>query len=91
MCCATVQHMATIARNFPIERSQAEWLREQALRTKRSQAEMVREALSDYQAKVDGEDKAAIHRALTEQFTHGIGIDLELLRNHESVMYDREP
>ncbi|MBA2348681.1 MAG: hypothetical protein H0V81_10340 [Solirubrobacterales bacterium] len=83
--------MATIARNFPIERSQAEWLREQALRTKRSQAEMVREALSDYQAKVDGEDKAAIHRALTEQFTHGIGIDLELLRNHESVMYDREP
>lgn len=91
MCCANVQHMATIARNFPIERSQAEWLREQALRTKRSQAEMVREALADYQAKVDGEDVAAAHRALVHRFTHGIGIDLELLRNHETAMYDCEP
>lgn len=79
-----------INRNFPLEHEQAEWLREQAFLTKRSQAEMVREALDEYRAKTESADASERNRALVDRFTKGEGIDLAVLRDADGAMWRRD-
>ncbi len=83
----------TVQRNFLIPSAQAEWLREHAFRTRRSQAEIVRDALTEYRARTESGGSTASHdrnRALTERFVHGQGIDLEVLRDESGEMWDRD-
>lgn len=83
----------TVQRNFLIPSTQAEWLREYAFRTRRSQAEIVRAALADYQAHVESTAGTAAHernRALTTRFSDGLGIDLGVLRDENGEMWSRE-
>lgn len=77
---------------LPID--QYEWLREHAHRTRRPQAEIVREALAAYRertaAPIDaaGEDHVA---ALMEIFADGRGVDLELLKESDARIWGLEP
>jgi hypothetical protein len=83
----------TVQRNFLIPSAQAEWLREHAFRTRRSQADIVREALAAYQAHAESASGSAGHernRALVARFTQGRGIDLDVLRDADGEMWRRE-
>jgi hypothetical protein len=83
----------TVQRNFLIPSAQAEWLREHAFRTRRSQAEIVRDALSEYRARTESASGTASHdrnRALTERFSEGRGIDLDVLRDESGEMWGHE-
>lgn len=83
----------TVQRNFLIPSTQAEWLRECAFRTRRSQADIVREALASYQAEAESTTGTAAHernRALTDRFSLGNGIDLEVLRDDAGEMWSHE-
>ena len=82
-----------VQRNFLIPSTQAEWLREHAFRTRRSQADIVREALADYQAHAESTAGTAAHernRALTERFSQGRGIDLDVLLDENGEMWNHE-
>lgn len=83
----------TVQRNFHLPVEQADWLREHAFRTRRPQAEIVREALSDYQSRTEG-DAAPLeddrNRALVERFRRGDGIDLEILRDEGGAMWSHD-
>jgi hypothetical protein len=91
--CPVASSDRTVQRNFLIPSAQAEWLREHAFRTRRSQAEIVRDALTEYRARAESGAGTASHdrnRALTERFSHGHGIDLEVLRDASGKMWDRD-
>jgi hypothetical protein len=82
-----------VQRNFLLPPSQAEWLREQAFRTRRPQAEIVCEALAEYRARIESAAGASAHdrnRALTERFSHGQGVDLAVLRDEGDEMWSRD-
>jgi hypothetical protein len=83
-----------VQRNFLLPPKQAEWLRDYAFRTRRRQAEIVREALSEYQARSEADRTSAAHhgnRALMERFRNGDGVDLDVLRDAAGEMWSREP
>ena len=80
-------------RNFLIASEQAEWLREHAFKTRRPQAELVREALAQYRARIESDAGTATHernRALTERFSLGRGVDLEVLRDEHGDMWNHD-
>jgi predicted DNA-binding protein len=82
-----------VQRNFLLPPEQAEWLREHAFRTRRRQAEIVREALSDYQARFERGTIAASEdgsRSLMERFRTGRGIDLDILRDDDAEMWSHD-
>ena len=83
----------TVQRNFLIPATQAEWLRQHAFLTRRSQADIVREALAAYKARAEsaaGSESHERNRALTERFSHGDGIDLDVLRDENGEMWGHE-
>jgi hypothetical protein len=83
----------TVQRNFLIASSQAEWLREHAFRTRRPQAAIVREALAEYRARSESGADATNrnrNRALTERFSQGLGIDLDVLRDDDGEMWGHD-
>jgi hypothetical protein len=83
----------TVQRNFLLAAEQADWLREHAFMTRRPQAEIVRQALTEYQARVESGSGTAAHernRALTERFSLGRGIDLDVLRDEAGNMWDHD-
>ena len=83
-----------VQRNFLLTTDQAEWLREHAFRTRRPQAEVVREALADYRARAEagsGPDAGRANRALVERFATGEGVDLELLRDENRPTWPLDP
>jgi hypothetical protein len=80
-----------VQRNFLLPRDQAEWLREHAFRTRRKQAEVVREALAEYRsrAEVAGQGGTSTkNRLLVERFRSGAGVDLDLLDKGGREMWD---
>ena len=80
----------SIQRNFLIPVEQAEWLREQAHQERRSQADVVRDALARYRERAESEadpSHAAASRALAEQFITGQGVDLDILRDGNRRIY----
>jgi predicted DNA-binding protein len=82
-----------VQRNFLLPPEQAEWLREHAFRTRRRQAEIVREALSEYQARFERRSVSANEdgsRALMERFRTGRGIDLDMLRDEAGEMWSHD-
>ena len=82
-----------VQRNFLIPSAQAEWLREHAFRTRRSQAEIVRDALTDYRERAEQASTPTGHdrnRALTERFSQGRGIDLDVLRDEGGEMWGHD-
>jgi hypothetical protein len=84
---------ATVQRNFLLPSEQAEWLREHAFRSRRPQAEIVREALAEYRARSETVARPASHernRALTDRFAEGIGIDLEVLHDEHDEMWKHD-
>lgn len=84
---------AAVQRNFLLPSEQAEWLREHAFRTRRPQAEIVREALAEYQARTEAKARPARHTrnlSLTERFAQGIGIDLNVLRDESDEMWEHD-
>lgn len=83
---------ATVQRNFLLPTEQAEWLRDHAFRTRRPQAEIVRDALADYQARAEREAGSGDdhNRALMERFRHGRGVDLEVLRDESGQMWSHD-
>lgn len=83
----------TVQRNFLLPAEQAEWLRDHAFRTRRPQAEIIREALADYQARAENSADAGTHdgnRSLTERFSQGRGIDLDVLRDEGGQMWSHD-
>ncbi len=83
----------TVQRNFHLPSRQAEWLREYAHRTRRPQAEIVREALAEYQERAESDAVAAPddrNRALMDRFRQGRGIDLDVLRDENGAMWSHE-
>jgi hypothetical protein len=82
----------TVQRNFLLPSAQAEWLREHAFRTRRPQAEIVRDALAEYRARAERASTTDRERnqALTERFSHGRGIDLDVLRDEGGEMWDHD-
>jgi len=84
---------STVQRNFHLPSEQAEWLREYAHRTRRPQAEIVREALAEYQQRSESDAVAPAHdrnRALMNRFRQGHGIDLDVLRDDNGAMWSHE-
>lgn len=82
-----------VQRNFLIPSSQAEWLREHAFRTRRPQAAIVREALAEYRARSESSANTTHHdrnRALTERFSQGLGVDLDVLRDDDGEMWGHD-
>lgn len=80
--------MATVQRNFLLPTEQAEWLRSHSFSVRRSQAEIVREALADYRARAERAPESESrdgNRALADRFADGRGIDLDLLRDREEM------
>lgn len=83
----------TVQRNFLLPIDQAEWLRDHAFRTRRRQAEIVREALADYRARAESLTDAPVdddNRALMERFRHGRGVDLDVLRDDSGQMWSHD-
>ena len=81
----------TVQRNFHLPSEQAEWLREYAHRTRRPQAEIVREALAEYQARSESVAPAQErNRALVNRFSQGHGVDLDVLRDEHGAMWSHE-
>ena len=83
----------TVQRNFLLPNAQAEWLREHAFRTRRPQAAIVRDALAEYRARAEGAAEAGgtdRNRALTERFSTGEGIDLDVLRDESGEMWGHD-
>lgn len=83
----------TVQRNFHLPAEQAEWLREYAHRTRRPQAEIVREALAEYQARSERDASTALedrNRALMDRFRQGHGIDLDVLRDENGAMWSHD-
>lgn len=83
----------TVQRNFLLPTDQAEWLRDHAFRTRRPQADIVREALADYQARSERRAEALTddsNRALMERFNQGRGIDLAVLRDEAGQMWSHD-
>ncbi|MEV4423274.1 hypothetical protein AB0L40_25355 [Patulibacter sp. NPDC049589] len=83
----------TVQKNFLLPVEQAEWLREEAHRTRRGQVEIVREALADYRRRVEREasERAGAgepRTSLVERFRTGAGIDLEILRDEDRAMWE---
>jgi hypothetical protein len=81
---------STVQRNFQLPVEQAEWLREHAFHTRRKQVDVVREALAEYRARAEAAPADPSHtrnRALVERFSHGIGVDLDLLRDEDGQMW----
>ena len=86
-------NQTTVQRNFLLPSDQAEWLRDHAFRTHRPQAEIVREALAEYQARAENTSTGGTNdrnRALMERFRHGRGIDLDVLRDAEGQMWSHD-
>jgi hypothetical protein len=82
-----------VQRNFHLPAKQAEWLREYAHRARRPQAEIVRDALAEYQARTETGANAATHdrnRGLMERFRQGRGIDLDVLRDEDGAMWSQD-
>ncbi|HWH12133.1 MAG TPA: hypothetical protein VG165_13470 [Solirubrobacteraceae bacterium] len=83
-----------VQRNFLLPPEQADWLREHAFRTRRRQAEIVREALSEYRARAEADETGssgdAGNRALMERFRSGRGIDLDVLRDERDEMWGHD-
>ena len=82
-----------VQRNFLLPAEQAEWLRDHAFRTRRPQAEIVRDALAAYQARTQSEtavDTDDRRRALMERFAHGRGVDLDVLRDESGQMWSHD-
>jgi hypothetical protein len=86
----------SVQRNFLLPSEQAEWLRDHAFHTRRPQAEIVREALADYRARLERSDAVATatpnpaNRDLMERFRRGLGIDLAVLRDEDGEMWSRD-
>jgi len=88
-----MQPPKTKQRSFHLPAEQADWLREEAFRTRRSQTEIVREAIAERQARAAAPAAAQGEghvEALVEMFVEGRGVDLELLRDRDA-MWRREP
>lgn len=85
-------HETTVQRNFLLPIDQAEWLREHAFRVRRSQAQVVRDALAEYRARSEASlDDSGDHAlALMERFRDGAGIDLELLRDKDDRIWSHD-
>ena len=84
---------STVQRNFHLPSEQAEWLREYAHRTRRPQAEIVREALAEYQERSESKAVAPArdrNRALMNRFSQGDGIDLDVLRDENGAMWSHD-
>jgi hypothetical protein len=84
---------STVQRNFHLPSEQAEWLREHAHRTRRPQAEIVREALAEYRARSERTARTAPddrNRALVERFRDGHGIDLDVLRDADAAIWNHD-
>jgi hypothetical protein len=82
-----------VQRNFLLPPEQAEWLREHAFRTRRKQAQVVREALAEYRSRAEAADEGdtlAKNRLLVERFRSGAGLDLALLEDDGREMWDSE-
>jgi hypothetical protein len=82
----------TVQRNFLLPIGQAEWLREHAFRTRRPQAAIVRDALAEYRERTETVESASgddRNRALTERFSQGRGVDLDVLRDEGDEMWGR--
>ncbi|HEY5196717.1 MAG TPA: hypothetical protein VIJ51_06795 [Solirubrobacteraceae bacterium] len=88
-----MREVESVQRNFLLPAEQAEWLREFAFRARRPQAEIVREALSEYRARAEANRVAGGHdgnRDLMERFRRGRGIDLEVLRDEHGEMWSHD-
>ncbi len=84
----------TVQGNFLLPLEQAEWLREYAFRTRRKQAEIVREALADYRRSVEqdeGTPDDERRRRMTARFAHGRGVDLDILLESDGRVWQRDP
>ncbi|MEA2219727.1 MAG: Ribbon-helix-helix domain [Solirubrobacteraceae bacterium] len=84
---------STVQRNFHLPTEQAEWLREHAHRTRRPQAEIVREALAEYRARTEKLGGPAPHdrnRSLMDRFKQGRGIDIDVLRDENGTMWSHD-
>ena len=83
----------SVQRNFHLPSEQAEWLREHAHSTRRPQAEIVREALAEYRARSERPAQPAAddrNRTLTQRFSQGRGVDLDVLRGKDDKIWNRE-
>ncbi len=81
----------TINRNYPIRVDQAEWLREEAFRKRRKQAEIVRDALDLYRQTTEAPpSEVTPARRLVERFVTGDGVDLDILIDHDRRIYGIE-
>ena len=84
---------STVQRNFHLPVEQAEWLREHAFRSRRPQAEIVREALAEYRDRTESNAASAPadrNRALVDRFRQGRGIDLDVLRDENATMWSHD-
>ncbi|WP_196189275.1 hypothetical protein [Conexibacter sp. W3-3-2] len=84
---------STVQGNFLLPVEQAEWLREYAFKTRRKQAEIVREALADYRRAVERDDVTPDderRRRMTERFAQGRGMDLDILLEADGRIWQRE-
>ena len=87
-----LQITVTVQRNFPFPEELAERLRLHAFETRRSQAEVVREAVReklDRVAPVE-EDGAELRLRLARRFVAGDGVDLALLRDGDRQIWGLE-
>lgn len=85
--------MATVRRNFPFPEELAERLRVHAFKTRRSQADLVREAvreMPDRDADGGEERRAELRARLAQRFLTGEGIDLELLDDGDRSIWGLE-
>jgi hypothetical protein len=82
----------TVQRNFPFPEELAERLRLHAFETRRSQAEVVREAVREKLDRVASvEDGGAeLRLRLARRFVAGDGVDLALLRDGDRQIWGLE-
>jgi hypothetical protein len=84
------QPTSSVQRNFLMPIELADWLRKRAFDSRRTQAELVREALQEYRERVDVQesdrDDDSRRAALIRRFASGAGVDLAILRDHDAHM-----
>lgn len=85
--------MGTVQRNFPFPEELAERLRVHTFETRRSQAEFVREAVREKlerEAESGEEERTRLLENLAQRFITGEGVDLDLLRDGDRLIWGLE-